>query len=138
MIKKLGKKHFLIVYTITSVLAFVALFYLISNFIYTEKQPSVVLDPYQVELAGEYVCLPHKDTTGPQTDECAFGLKTDDGAYYAVDLSSVSQEGIYFMVGNRITANGIVTPIERLSTNQWVKYRIDGIFVVTDSLQVQE
>ena len=42
-------------------------------------------------LEGEFVCLPHTDTTGPQTEECAFGLKTADGKYYALDLGPLSQ-----------------------------------------------
>lgn len=35
-------------------------------------------------VEGEIVCLPHKDTDGPQTLECAYGVKLDDGTYYAV------------------------------------------------------
>jgi len=38
-------------------------------------------------IAGEFVCLPHKDTTGPQTEECAFGLKSED-TYYALQDST--------------------------------------------------
>ena len=40
---------------------------------------------------GSAVCLPHKDTDGPQTLECAMGLKVDDGTYYGVsgDKSNV-------------------------------------------------
>lgn len=33
---------------------------------------------------GKIVCLPHKNTDGPQTLECATGLLTDDGKYYAL------------------------------------------------------
>lgn len=33
---------------------------------------------------GTVVCLPHKNTDGPQTLECATGLKTDEGKYYAL------------------------------------------------------
>jgi hypothetical protein len=41
-------------------------------------------------------------------------------------------------VGERFTANGTVTPIERLSTDHWQKYNIEGIFSVTDSVVVEE
>ena len=37
-----------------------------------------------VTIEGLAVCLPHKDTTGPQTDECAIGLKANSGKYYGV------------------------------------------------------
>jgi hypothetical protein len=35
-------------------------------------------------LEGTAVCLPHKDTDGPQTLECAIGIKTIDGTYYGI------------------------------------------------------
>jgi hypothetical protein len=30
------------------------------------------------------ICLPHKNSSGPQTMECAFGLKGDDGKNYGL------------------------------------------------------
>lgn len=91
--------------------------------------------PQRASLSGIYVCLPHKDTTGPQTDECASGLKTDDGTYYALDFALSSQLAPQLSVGDRISANGVVTLVERLSTDMWRKYPIKGIFSVTDSLK---
>ncbi len=35
-------------------------------------------------FTGTIVCLPHKNTDGPQTLECATGLKSDDNTYYAL------------------------------------------------------
>lgn len=35
-------------------------------------------------VAGTPVCLPHKDTSGPTTLECALGIKGDDGRHYAL------------------------------------------------------
>ena len=37
-----------------------------------------------VTIKGESTCLPHKGS-GPQTLECAQGVKTTSGAYYAID-----------------------------------------------------
>jgi len=91
--------------------------------------------PQRMSLAGTYLCLPHKDQTGPQTDECAAGLKTDDGTYYALDLGLSSQTIPLLAPGDRVKANGVFTPIERLSTDHWRNYPIIGIFSVTDSLE---
>jgi len=41
-------------------------------------------DGTSVIISGEITCLPHKNTTGPQTDECALGLHSDDNRYYAL------------------------------------------------------
>ncbi|HSX02186.1 MAG TPA: hypothetical protein VLI05_02605 [Candidatus Saccharimonadia bacterium] len=35
-------------------------------------------------IDGTIVCLPHKDTTGPQTEECAIGLQDDQGQDYGL------------------------------------------------------
>lgn len=93
-------------------------------------------EPYRSSLAGEYVCLPHKDTNGVQTDECAGGIRTSSGEYYAIDLNLMSQQHRPLIVGEKISANGLVTPIERLSSGHWQKYEVKGIFSVTDSLTV--
>lgn len=38
----------------------------------------------KVTVEAEGTCLPHQDADGPQTMECAMGIKTDDGTYYAI------------------------------------------------------
>lgn len=87
--------------------------------------------PQQATLSGTYVCLPHLDTSGPQTEECAFGLKTDEGVYYAVNFGAGADAMNQFQSGTRITAEGFVVIKEALSTDQWAKYNMKGIFTVT-------
>lgn len=38
----------------------------------------------EITLEGEFVCLPHRDTTGPVTLECTFGFMDKDENYYLV------------------------------------------------------
>lgn len=111
-------------------------FYVLNAYIYNEKQgdPSDIVS-YRATLEGEVVCLPHKDTTGPTTLECAFGLKTDVGEHYALDFALMSQQALPPETGARISANGLITPIEMLSSDHWQTYDIEGIFSVTDSLK---
>ncbi len=87
--------------------------------------------PYNVTLSGTYTCLPHLNTEGPQTMECAFGLKTDDGVYYAVNFGASAGAMDQFKSGEHITAEGFVVIKEALSTNQWQKYNMKGIFTIT-------
>lgn len=124
-----------LVWVLVAIGALVGGFYLFNNYIYEEKQgDGNTYEPYRATLSGEYLCLPHVDTSGPQTLECAFGLKTDDGTYYALDFNLMSQAILDLQTGQHISASGVVTPIERLSTDHWQKYPIVGIFSVTDSL----
>jgi hypothetical protein len=94
-------------------------------------------EPQRVSLTGTFVCLRHVDTEGPQTMECAFGIKLDDGTYYAVDFALMSQMAPNIPTGKRFSASGVLTPIERLSTDHWRKYPIKGIFSVTDSVKME-
>lgn len=95
--------------------------------------PNASLDstPQSVTLSGTYVCLPHIDTSGPQTEECAFGLKTDTGDYYAVNFGQSADAMRQFQHGAHITAEGFVVIKEALNTDQWAKYEMKGIFTIT-------
>ena len=103
----------------------------------TQALPSEDTDyePIQVTFEGTYVCLPHTDTEGPQTAECALGLKLGDGTYFALDFGMMSQEVPALKEGDRFRATGLMTPIQRLSSNKWQNYPIVGIFSVTDSFK---
>ncbi|MEK7583694.1 MAG: hypothetical protein AAB490_00480 [Patescibacteria group bacterium] len=117
------------------VVALVWCFFALSNYIYQEKQgDSSGTEPYRATLTGTYVCLPYADTSVPQTDGCEFGFRTDDDGYYLIDFNRMSQAVPQLKVGDRITASGLVTPVEYLSTDHWRKYPIEGIFSATDSL----
>jgi hypothetical protein len=47
-----------------------------------------------IALQGKIVCLPHRDTSGPQTLECAFGLQDIQGRYFALRDSDPSYKNI--------------------------------------------
>lgn len=114
----------------------------VDNIIYDETSPLFVfkkgecLGPNinRITLTGEYICLPHVDTSGPQTLECALGLHADNGYYYALNFNLSSQSLPNLKTGDKISAGGVFTPVETLNTDQWQKYPIIGIFSVTDSL----
>lgn len=84
-----------------------------------------------VTLSGTYECLPHRVTSGPQTDECAFGLKTDEGEHYAVNFGASASAMERFQAGEHITAEGFVVPRMALSDSQWAKYDMEGMFTIT-------
>ncbi len=91
---------------------------------------------YRTTLTGTYVCLPHKDTTGPQTLECALGMKADDGNYYSLNFNLASQAPPNLATGDRFSASGVVTPTETLNSDYLRKtYNVKGVFSVTDSVE---
>lgn len=121
---------------LTLIVLVIAGFFAFNSYIYQEKQDTspITTDPYRGTLSGTYTCLPHREQSGPQTMECAFGLQTETGEMYAVDWSLLSQEREQMSTGDRFSANGLITPIENLSSDHWQKYAIVGVFSVTDSV----
>jgi len=74
-------------------------------------------------ISGELACLPHKDTSGPQTLECAYGLRTDDNRYYALQFNPYPIEAEF---GSRAKIRGTLT------TGGDSIYRIEGTISVKD------
>jgi hypothetical protein len=100
----------------------------------TQRSFAADVVPHEATLLGMYLCLPHTDTKGPQTEECAAGIRTDDGAYYAIDFQAISKGIPPLSNGAQIQISGLLTPIEMLSTNYWKRYPIQGILTASDSL----
>ncbi len=89
--------------------------------------------PHQMTITGVYTCLPHRDAKGPQTTECALGIKQDGtGKHYSINTSLMSSTmWREIPTGSRIRVQGVVTPIEMLSSDHWQKYDIVGIISAT-------
>jgi hypothetical protein len=102
----------------------------------TKKVAPVDAVPQAMTLSGTYVCLPHIDTTGPQTEECSFGLQGDSGEYYAVNFGASAEAMQQFQSGANITAQGFFVPKEAMSTNEWAKYNMKGMFTITKIMSV--
>ena len=125
--------------TIITLVVLVALIfgsYFVFRYKIGESEPAVsqgeMLTPQEVTLKGTFVCLPHKDTSGPQTMECAQGLKAEDGNFYAVDMQAVSDTPAFsFPSDTSVTIEGQLVPVEALSTDMWNKYGIKGIMKVS-------
>ncbi len=96
--------------------------------------PPIDSVPTNVTLSGTYVCLPYLDKARATSEECEFGLKTDDGVYYMVNFGASANAMTEFQNGARITAKGFVVPKEAVSTDHWVPYDMKGIFTITERL----
>lgn len=94
--------------------------------------------PERVSVVGYRECLPHKDTTGPQTKECMLGLAIDQSdGHLALDLSLMSSYSGTLLVGTKLRVEGVLIPANQLSSNQWDKYDIDGVLSATSMVEVK-
>lgn len=94
--------------------------------------PGIDEAPRETTLTGISTCLPHKNTGGPTTLECAFGIRTDDGVHYALDMSDVQGMHPGWDMQGRLMVKGTLVPIEFISTDHWSKYDIRGIMRVRE------
>lgn len=66
-----------------------------------------------VSISGSLGCLPHKGS-GPQTMECAYGLKADNNTWYALSLSDGN---IYeYTSKEQLVVTGTLTPADTNET----------------------
>jgi hypothetical protein len=88
---------------------------------------TVVKMPVQISVNGVWECLPHKVTSGPQTLECAFGVKADNGKHYAVNLEAVPGDVSNTPINSRVRVEGALAPMSSANSNMWQIYPIEGI-----------
>lgn len=97
------------------------------------NQKSAELQPTKgdVTVKGEIMCLPHKNTTGPQTMECAYGLKAAGGEYYGLSDKDPEYKNISGVPMNKQVE---VTGSLKLNTDN--KYDTIGTIYITSIKQL--
>jgi hypothetical protein len=64
-----------------------------------------------ITAIGTLVCLPHWDTSGPQTMECAFGFLDGLGNYYALrDPDPLHSNISLFSISSTVEITGVLIP----------------------------
>ena len=86
-----------------------------------------------VTISGTFICLPHLDTSGPQTLECAFGLRDANANNYALNTTDLVPGALVDVRTNDpITVSGVLTPRDLIEPgNRTLIYDIRGSIHVT-------
>jgi hypothetical protein len=86
----------------------------------------------EIALRGTYICLPHLDTTGPQTLECAIGIESD-GVNYALNTSTLEPAVVSdFNTGDMVEVTGVLFKRDQLSGDDLLlRYDIEGVLYIT-------
>lgn len=91
------------------ILAVVGLFVMVT-LQFVKKDDSVSSGHDSVAIEGAVVCLPHKDTSGPQTLECAVGIKDTKGKHYALKDTDSSYRNIQTLpTGKNVRVHGTLS-----------------------------
>ncbi len=90
---------------------------------YTPVPDSSSVPGENITVTGTTICLPHRNSSGPQTMECALGLQGDDGNNYGLH-----DPGWKYLIG---TGNGVkVKIIGKLEKKQDLKYDSAGVITI--------
>lgn len=88
-------------------------------------------DPKENEIAvvGKFGCLPLKDGSTPEGDECIIGLLGDDSKFYAIDNSKVEviEKGINLETSVRLV--GVFAKTDTSSEEAGI-FKYDGVLSV--------
>jgi len=90
----------------------------------------------QVAVEGQIICLPRRDTESPAIMLCTFGLKGDNGNYYALETSE-PEDSLSSAGSNKVVVKGYFSPVEMLSSNIGKIYNIVGVIRVS-SVEILE
>jgi len=104
-----------------------------NHFFVSQSEQDLI--PERVQIGGTYVCLPFRFEYEQTNTDCAAGIYTDTGMYYAVDFGLLSEGMPQLVEGDQFSAEGIVTPVSALGTDYWNRYEVAGIFSITDSFE---
>lgn len=120
-------------------LVIVGLFWYMQQNINTPDD-TISADRQEITLNGSYVCLPHRDTNGPETMECALGMQAENGMYYGLDTSNLSTGvATAFTMGDAIRVQGFLTPADELTTDGRVlQYDVEGVIEVMEMTEQED
>lgn len=113
----------------------------IGYFWYTHRnsplEPSVILPPEgEITVQGTMICLPHKNTEGPQTLECAFGLHDDMGRNYALRDTDPTYKNISGVPMNvSVIVTGQFAPLTDPKYQSIGIIKVDKISIATTSTE---
>lgn len=120
-----------VIVTILAVMAYLTLIPVASVPDLPKEEQSLVPPAGPIEIAGEFTCLPHRDTSGPQTMECAFGLRDDNGLFYGLRDSDPTYQNMMQGTGTKVGVVGTFEP------SQDEKYATVGTITVTSMQPLQ-
>lgn len=85
--------------------------------------------PQRITVTGIWECVPLK--TGLPDSECVLGVARDQSDTHFVIDTMLMSAILTVEIGDHVRVEGVMTPANQLSSDQWQKYPIDGIISAT-------
>ncbi|MEK7135114.1 MAG: hypothetical protein AAB780_00205 [Patescibacteria group bacterium] len=88
-------------------------------------------------VRGNFSCLPLRSGATASADTCMLGVRTNDGASYALDISRIQDANTDLRVDDTIAVTGFLLPETQVSGTQWEDYDVRGIIKVNTLLRTR-
>ena len=88
-------------------------------------------------ITGNFSCLPKKDGTPTDEENCAIGIRSSDGSYYALDISRIQDANTDLRADETIAATGFVLPAEAVVGTEWEQFAVSGLIKVNTLLRTR-
>ena len=88
-------------------------------------------------VRGNFSCLPLKAGATASDDTCMLGVRTSDGASFALDISHIQDANTDLKVEDTIAVTGFLLPETEVPGTQWEDYDVRGIVKVNTLLRTR-
>ncbi len=87
-------------------------------------------------ITGNFSCLPLK-TGVSEAKDCALGIRSSDGSYYALDISRIQDANTDLKAEDTIAVTGFLKPVAEVDSPEWDVYLILGVIKVNTLLRTR-
>jgi hypothetical protein len=88
-----------------------------------------------VTVTGNFSCLPLKEEV--EEDVCTLGIRSRDGAFYALDVSRIQDANTDLSAEDTIAVTGTMKPEGEIAGSEWAVFDISGIIQVNTLLRTR-
>lgn len=87
-------------------------------------------------ITGNFSCLPIKE--GVEVSEtCALGVRSNDGLYYALDISRIQDANSDLRAEDTIAVTGTLKQESEEPEPEWINYDVAGVILVNTLLRTR-
>jgi hypothetical protein len=87
-------------------------------------------------ITGNFSCLLLKGGA-PQEGDCTLGVRSSDGAYYALDISRIQDANTDLKVEDTIAVTGFLLDETQVVGSEWESFEVKGIIKVNTLLRTR-
>jgi hypothetical protein len=90
-----------------------------------------------VTITGHFSCLPLREGIVHDENACFLGIRSRDGAHYALDITRIQDANTDLVVEDTIAVTGFLKPESIIASSAWADFDIKAIIQVNTLLRTR-